>query len=96
MNDAISKNLIQCLNENSGANFQPRLWDNRPSNSISFTIKNYNVKDGLSVKIHNPCGPNTPFKVKGPLGRGLLVEPTGEYVVFAAGTGVLCYLDLVA
>jgi hypothetical protein len=22
------------------------------------------------------------------------VKPTGEYIIFAAGTGVLCYLDL--
>lgn len=24
-----------------------------------------------------------------------MVQPTGEYIIFAAGTGVLCYLDLV-
>jgi hypothetical protein len=34
------------------------------------------------------------YNVEGPYGKGLLVQPTGEYIVFAAGTGVLCYLDL--
>jgi hypothetical protein len=96
MNDAISKNLVQCLNENSAANFQPRLWDCRATNSISFTIKNYKSQSGLSKQIHQPCGPNQVFKVQGLLGRGLLVQSAGEYVVFAAGTGILCYLDLVA
>jgi NAD(P)H-flavin reductase len=96
MNDLISKNLVQCLNENSGSNFQPKFWDSRPSNSISFTIKNYKSQDGLSKQIHQPCVPNQNFKVKGPLGTGLIVQPTGEYIVFAAGTGILCYIDLVA
>jgi hypothetical protein len=36
------------------------------------------------------------FEVKGPLGRGLMVKSTGVHVVFAAGTGVLCFVDLVA
>lgn len=36
------------------------------------------------------------FEVKGPLGRGLMVKSTGVHVVFAAGTGVLCFVDLVS
>jgi NAD(P)H-flavin reductase len=36
------------------------------------------------------------FEVKGPLGRGLMVKPKGVHIVFAAGTGVLCFVDLVA
>ena len=30
------------------------------------------------------------------MGKGLLVEPTGEYVAFASGTGILSFLDLIA
>ena len=36
------------------------------------------------------------FIVKGPIGKGLLVENTGQHIIFAAGTGILCYIDLVA
>ena len=36
------------------------------------------------------------FIVKGPIGKGLLVETTGQHIVFAAGTGILCYIDLIA
>jgi hypothetical protein len=35
------------------------------------------------------------FTVKGPFGKGLSLKPTGVHVAFAAGTGVLVFLDLV-
>lgn len=30
------------------------------------------------------------------MGHGLRVKPTGVHVAFAAGTGALCFVDLVA
>ena len=30
------------------------------------------------------------------MGKSLMAKPKGTHVVFAAGTGVLCYVDLVA
>jgi NAD(P)H-flavin reductase len=36
------------------------------------------------------------FSVKGPYGKGLSLKPTGVHIAFAAGTGVLVFLDLVA
>ena len=36
------------------------------------------------------------FEVKGPMGHGLCPKTTGLHVAFAAGTGVLCFVDLVA
>ena len=30
------------------------------------------------------------------MGFGLRLKPTGNHIVFAAGTGVLCFVDLVA
>lgn len=36
------------------------------------------------------------FELKGPLGKGLRVKDTGVHIAFAAGTGVLCFVDLVA
>jgi hypothetical protein len=35
------------------------------------------------------------FTVKGPFGKGLSLSPTGTHVAFAAGTGVLVFIDLV-
>ena len=34
--------------------------------------------------------------MKGPLGKGLITETEGVYVAFAAGTGILTFMDLVA
>ena len=45
--------------------------------------------------MHNALG-NTRFEIKGPIGKGLEVSRTGVHIAFAAGTGVLCFVDLVA
>ena len=34
--------------------------------------------------------------MKGPLGKGIITETEGVYVAFAAGTGILTFMDLVA
>lgn len=36
------------------------------------------------------------FEVKGPMGKPLGIESTGTYIVFAGGTGLLPFMDLVA
>lgn len=36
------------------------------------------------------------YFVKGPMGKGLRLQPSGTHVAFCAGTGVLVFLDLVA
>jgi len=58
---------------------------------LSLTMKNYRV-GGLSQTVHEKNGAH--FKVSGPLGRSLNVDPTGLNVAFAAGTGVLPFMDL--
>ena len=60
---------------------------------MTFCIKNYNNPKGLSTKIHEGA---TRFEVKGPLGHGLRPMAQGHHIAFAAGTGVLCFVDLVA
>lgn len=95
LNDAICNNVIQCLNENSKAKFNSSLFDSRSSNRMVFTIKNYKTQCGLSKVVHEQSQFNKEYLVQGPYGKGLLVQQTGQYIVFAAGTGVLCYLDLV-
>lgn len=34
--------------------------------------------------------------MSGPYGKGLMVESTGVHIAFAAGTGVLTFMDLVS
>ena len=46
--------------------------------------------------IHDEDQADRVFEVKGPMGHGLRVKPTGVHVAFAAGTGALCFVDLVA
>ena len=36
------------------------------------------------------------FQIKGPMGKGLCIEPSGCHVAFCAGTGVLVFLDLLS
>ena len=57
------------------------------------TIKDYGR--GLSTRVHNATE-NTRFEIKGPIGKGLEVSKTGVHIAFAAGTGALCFVDLVA
>jgi NAD(P)H-flavin reductase len=45
--------------------------------------------------MHN-AGKDSEFVIKGPMGKGCNLETSGTYVAFAAGTGALVYLDLVA
>lgn len=60
---------------------------------MMFIIKNYEA--GLSRLIHKDLD-NKGFEVNGPLGEPLGVQTSGTHIVFAAGTGVLTFLDLVA
>lgn len=63
------------------------------------TIKNYNTDNGLSAIISESSN-ESEFLIKGPMGRGLGLGnggvPSGDYVAFAAGTGVLPFIDLAA
>lgn len=64
---------------------------------MAFCIKNYRHPKGLSAEIHKENqGTNARFEIKGPMGHGLKAKKSGVHVVFAAGTGVLCFVDLVA
>ena len=36
------------------------------------------------------------FQIKGPMGKGLCIEPSGCHVAFCAGTGILVFLDLLS
>ena len=61
-----------------------------------FSLKNYNSRTGLSGKIHREPQVGLIYEVKGPMGKGLMISPSGIHIAFAAGTGILCFIDLVA
>ena len=64
---------------------------------MAFCIKNYQTTSGLSYEIHSEDqGKDTFYEIKGPMGHGLRPKPTGLHIAFAAGTGVLCFVDFVA
>lgn len=69
-----------------------RIENNKSSNELSLTLKNYQVQ-GLSQAIHEKDG--ALFRVSGPMGRSLAVDKNGLNVAFAAGTGVLPFMDLI-
>jgi len=70
--------------------------DISPSTQAMFTIKNYNRETGVSTKVHLEDQAGQEFDVKGPMGKGLMPSKDGLHVAFAAGTGALCFVDLVA
>lgn len=65
---------------------------------LSLTIKNYNVMKGLATRISNPLNETFQFEIRGPMGKGLGLthESVGDHYAFAAGTGILVFIDLVA
>lgn len=60
-----------------------------------FNLKNYRTEHGVSRKLHMVPQRSLLYEVKGPMGKGLLVQRTGVHIAFAAGTGILCFVDLV-
>ena len=65
------------------------------SSEISFTIKKYRIRSGLSRKLCESKD-GAPYVIKGPMGKGLDIQPCGVHVAFTAGTGILPFIDLVA
>jgi ferredoxin-NADP reductase len=70
------------------------LIESEDKNNMMFVVKDYNSTTGVSHKLHNEQ--DSDYAVKGPFGRRLGVNQTGLYFCFAAGTGVLPFMDLVA
>lgn len=70
-------------------------YDSSPKDTCLFTIKDYKSAAGLSTKFFDRFAEGT-YQVKGPLGKGLLGSEGGLHVAFAAGTGILTFMDLVA
>jgi len=91
---------LKLLNEkNSNSNivseFPTGLLSKNDSSQMTFVVKDYRNPAGLSSMINNG-GDNDRFEVRGPFGHGLKPSSSGVHIAFAAGTGVLCFVDLVA
>lgn len=67
------------------------------SKDLCLSIKNYSQNLGLSAHLHNYVSfGNEIVEITGPLGSGLGIKQTGRHIAFAAGTGILPFIDLVA
>ena len=85
--------LIECLKAKSNVFPKELLQD---TETIAISIKNYNLDKGLSQKFYNDS--HRTFEIAGQYGKGLMInnDSKGVYFAFAAGTGVLVFIDLVA
>ena len=60
------------------------------------TMDNLNLRNNYTASHQALVDSNAePFRIKGPLGRGLQIQPGGVHVAFCGGTGLLVFIDLV-
>lgn len=57
--------------------------------AVDFEV-NYKLGDHINI------ARDLEFEMKGPMGKGLLIEKEGIHIAFTGGTGSLLFLDLVA
>ena len=90
--------LVQCLQQKNADSFDKNLINpDALHNSVTFTIKNYKQAEGVSFRpFEDPNQKGFKFDLLGPIGKPLLPDLSGLNVAFAAGTGVLPFIDLVA
>ena len=69
-----------------------QIEQNLSKDELCLTVKNYKV-DGVSQAIHEKD--QAQFRVSGPMGKGLSIDLSGLNIAFAAGTGILPFMDLV-
>ena len=100
MHPELYNSYLRALKPENDAQYQEfnrLLLKDKDSKMMAFCIKNYGVQTGLSYQIHSLNQNNDSFyEIKGPMGHGLRPKPKGLHIAFAAGTGVLCFVDFVA
>lgn len=62
---------------------------------MTFTIKNYKKTGGFSFRPFE-TDQRDEYELKGPMGKGLAPEREGIHIAFCAGTGALCFVDMMA
>lgn len=76
------------------ARFPADLLQEKPTNMLTITSKNYKQANGVSMRLNESTVDN--YEIQGPMGKGLGIERSGTHVAYTAGTGILVFLDLVA
>jgi hypothetical protein len=68
---------------------------NMTSNYLAIFSKRYNFQNTLSNELYISM---EDFIIRGPMGIGLNLDPklSGTHIIFAAGTGILPFIDLIA
>lgn len=75
--------------------FNKQLLNTEDSNTMTFTIKNYKRQEGFSFMPFE-TDQRAEYEIKGPMGKGLAPEKEGIHLAFCAGTGALCFVDIMA
>lgn len=88
------KDVVENENEVDEDENVPLEQSGRQGNSVVNNSNRVLDRSMLATTLINHTGET--FELKGPLGRGLRVQKNGIHIVFAGGTGVLCFVDLVA
>ena len=91
METSVYKGLLNSLS-GTGVSSEAIGFDQEASFNV--TVKNYKMKNGLSIRISD--SKDSIFQIQGPMGKGLDIQPTGTHIAFSAGTGCLVFVDLVA
>jgi hypothetical protein len=67
------------------------------TNSIFVTLKDYKTVRGVASQLNDQeLKTGDDWYVKGPIGMGIDVNTDGHNLIFAGGTGILVFLDIVA
>lgn len=76
----------------------PSLYQLKPADNFSLTLKNYPAAKGLSCRLFQSAKLNdqAEYMIKGPMGKSLGVKKSGQHLAFAAGTGAITFMDLSA
>lgn len=97
--------LLDKLLANQQADFNLDLLTTEDDKNHYITVKKYHTPNAMSYHMHKvdpdryqnmmPMDEEI-FHMKGPMGAGLCIEDDGYHYIFAAGTGLLVFMDLVA
>jgi hypothetical protein len=91
--------LLDCKLTGAKAYFDVKLSNSDDKTSVYLTCKDYDSKKGVASQLNRQEEIDNTAKsyyVKGPMGMGLSIDLNGHNIVFAGGTGILVFLDLVA
>jgi hypothetical protein len=97
MNDDFYHSLVLALQQPK-LGFDTQLLQSEATDKVKVTVKDYNLEGGLARTFFRSQHKQPNYRIKGPMGRGLGLskDSTGMHIAYAAGTGVLVFIDLVA